>query len=176
MNCPDQQSIFAFADCELGAAQAAEIERHLAECAGCRQLVEELRALDRLGRASLASIRVEEPSTSKIVRLRPPQLQRVRPMTLTAIAAVVLALLTLARSALSHWRGNQTHSVPQQMESYRAATQPAAIAAKQSADAAFAQWIAPYLELNIPRVSLEVAASYSPPPAPAVLPDALNKN
>jgi len=42
---------------------------------------------------------------------------------------------------------------------------------KESEDTAFEQWAAPYRELHIPLVSMEVVESYNPSPIPPILPD-----
>src|ERR1035437_3375970 len=67
MSCPDHQTISAFVDRELEAILAAEVERHVAKCAICRQLVEEMQWLDDRGRAALSAIRVEEAISPNIV-------------------------------------------------------------------------------------------------------------
>ena len=92
MSCPDHQTISAFVDRELEAILAAEVERHVAKCAICRQLVEEMQWLDDRGRAALSAIRVEEAISPNIVWWRPLMRKWARPLSLAAAAAVVLAL------------------------------------------------------------------------------------
>src|SRR5207247_1317873 len=82
MCCPDHQNISAFADGELEAGQAAEVERHIAKCPSCRQLVEELQWLADCGRGALSAIHVGETTTPNIVWWRPLRRKWVRPLSL----------------------------------------------------------------------------------------------
>src|SRR5256885_7444466 len=42
---PNEDALHAYADGSLAASEAADIERHLASCVSCRQLVDDLREL-----------------------------------------------------------------------------------------------------------------------------------
>ena len=158
MSCPDHQTISAFADGELELAQAAEVERHIAQCASCRQLAEELRWVDDRGRAALRAIHVEEPNTANIVWWKSPARKWARPLSLAAAASVVLFLSIGIWIASSHF---QTAVATHQIESVTT-TPESDGPAKEPDDVAFEQWTAPYRELHIPLVSMEVAENYRP--------------
>jgi len=176
MYCPDPQTISAFVDGELEAAQAAEVELHAAKCASCRQLVEEMQWLDDCGRAALRAIHVGETTTPNIVWWRPLRRKWARPLSLAAAAAVVLALSIWTWIASSHFNRHQAASGPHQIASVTATPSGGSGPSKESEDTAFAQWAAPYRELRIPLVSMEVAESYNPGPILPVLPDDIGMN
>ncbi len=171
MSCPDPQNLSAFVDGELEAAQALEVERHVAACASCRQFVQEMQWLNDCGRAALRAIHVGDASTSNIVWSRPLWLKWARPMSLAAAAAVVLILSIWTWFALSHSSRDQTPAAPHQIASVRATIPDAAGHSEESKDAAFAQWAAPYRKLQIPLVPMEVAVNYNPAPILPILPD-----
>lgn len=59
--CPPEERLGAYADGELGAAEAAAIEAHLAACDACAREVAALRALDRLvGEAPMPAVSAAE--------------------------------------------------------------------------------------------------------------------
>ena len=47
MNCPFEEEVSALFDGELAADDAARVEAHVAECASCRALLDDLRAIRR---------------------------------------------------------------------------------------------------------------------------------
>jgi anti-sigma factor RsiW len=170
MTCPDHETLSAFADGEVAAPGAVEIELHLSTCAACRRFVDELRALNAWGRSSLQAIKAAPRRTSLVI-LAVPQpfwLRLLRPVPLAAAAAVVAGLL------LALWFAVQTGE--------RAGTLPAPVRVAEKPpiarprvaslnDRAFARWAAPYRQLRIPLVSVEEAARYSPPQIRPALPD-----
>lgn len=176
MPCPDHQTISVFVDGELEAAQAAEVERHILKCASCHQLVEEMQWLGDFGRAALSAIRVRETTTPNIVWWRPLWLKWARPVSLAAAAAVALATLIWTWFAPSHFSRDQVPSAPRQIASVWATPLGINGQSEESEDLAFAQWAAPYRELHIPRVSMEVAESYNPAPILPVLPAVIERN
>jgi anti-sigma factor RsiW len=171
MCCPDHQTISAFADGELEAGQAAEVERHIAKCSSCRQLVEELQWLADCGRGALSAIHVGETATPNIVWWKPLRRKWARPLSLAAAAAVLLALSIWPWIASSHFGRHQAASAPHQIASVTATPPGRNGQSKESEDTAFEQWAAPYRELHIPLVSMEVVESYNPGPILPILPD-----
>lgn len=166
MNCPDPQIISALADGELDPKQAAEVERHVARCASCRRSLEEMRSLEQRGRAAVEAIDVGEAAIQNVVYLRPFWLRWVGPMPLAAAAAAVVAIFIGTRLALNH---SSSHQKP--------TSAPAAAASSdESEDAAFAQWLEPYRNLNIPLVPMDVAANYDPAPILPTRPDNIGRN
>jgi anti-sigma factor RsiW len=164
MNCPDPQTISEFSDGELEPNQAAEIERHIAQCASCRESLKEMQWLEQRGRGALESIPLEDTFSQKIVPLKPSRLRWVGSMPLTAAAAAVVAVV------VGVWLFfNQTASTMRKDAG-------ANISSEQSEDAAFAQWIEPYRNLNIPLVPMEVAANYNPAPIFPTRPDNVERN
>jgi len=171
MCCPDHQNISAFADGELEAGHAAEVERHIAKCSSCQQLVEELRWLADCGRGALRTIHVRETTNPNIVWWRRLRWKWARPLSLAAAAAVVLFLSIWTWIASSHFGRHQAASAPHQVASVTATPSGRNRQSKESEDTAFEQWAAPYRELHIPLVSMEVVESYNPSPIPPILPD-----
>jgi hypothetical protein len=176
MSCPDHQTISAFVDSELEAAQAADVQRHVGKCASCRQFVEEMQWLVDRGRAALGAIHVEDTITPNIVWWRPLWLKWARPLSLAAAAGVVLALSIWTWFASSHFSLHQAPSAPDQIASDRATPPGTNGQSQESEDIAFAQWAAPYRELHIPLVSMEVAESYNPPPILPLLLEDIERN
>ena len=170
MACPDHETLSAFADNEVAAPEAVEIERHLSTCAACRQFVAGLRELDVWGRSSLPAIKVppRRPAPEVLTAPEPFWLRLLRPAPLAA-AAVMVAVFCLAL-----WLATPTGQGP------RPGPPPARVAEKPPIhrprvaslnDEAFARWAAPYRQLRIPLVSVEEAARYNPPPIRPALPD-----
>jgi len=93
--------------------------------------------------------------------LKPHGLKWARPMPLAAAAAALFICVWLG---FSHSSSRQTAALPHEV----AVTSNGS---EESEDAAFAQWLAPYRELNIPLVPMEVAASYDPAPVLPTQPD-----
>lgn len=174
MSCPDLQHLSEFADGELDSTQAADVERHVAECANCRQLLEEVHWLRDYGRAALRAIQVKEATTPNIVRWRPLWIQWARPVSLATAtaAAVVLALSIWAWFVLHPSGHNQTPTASHQIASVDETTSGARDqSSEQAEDAAFERWAAPYRKMQIPLVPMEVAANYAPTPIFPTLPD-----
>ncbi len=168
MSCPDQESLSAFADGELEAGRVAEVRAHLSTCAACQRFVEEIRELDALGQSSVREIIVTPVSIPKVVPLPVPWLRRVRPLALAA-AAVVLAGLFVAL-----WLGPWTRQGSRVVSSPGRSSGKAPLAGRgdsSSKEETFTRWAAPYRQLRIPLVTIEVAASYSPPEIRPALPD-----
>ena len=130
MCCPDHQITSAFVDGELEAAQAAEVERHVAACVSCRQFVQEMRWLEGCGRAALGAIHVREAFSLNIVRPEPPrrssfniylplfaplraQLFTFRWASLAAVWIAILALNHAARDTSSVVTAKATPISPQ---------------------------------------------------------------
>ena len=90
-------------------------------------------------------------------------------MSLAAAAAAVVAILIGAWLGLNHSGSRQTAAPPHQVA-------VAGISSEQSEDAAFAQWLAPYRNLKIPLVPMEVAANYNPAPVFPTRPDNIERN
>jgi anti-sigma factor RsiW len=63
-NCEFDEKIAAYHDGELDAQERAAVEAHLAQCAGCRQSLDQLRAMSGL------LVSVEQPRLSQIARYR----------------------------------------------------------------------------------------------------------
>lgn len=173
MNCPDHQTILAFADGEIEAVQAAEVERHLASCPNCRQFVAEMQWVDDCGRAALRAIPVGEAPSAKIVRPRKLWRNWARPVPLAVAASVLLGL------AIWTWFAANNpgfHQAPRRFAIDKPTPAGAAGRSEESAEAAFEQWAAPYRKLQIPLVPMEVAASYHPAPIEPILPNHIEGN
>jgi hypothetical protein len=162
MCCPDPQTISAFADGELETSHAAEVERHIAKCASCRQFFEEMQWVDNCGRAALGAIRIEESTPANIIWSRPQRWKWARPLSLAAAAAVVLALSIWTWIASRHSTRHQRASTPHQVASVMSTPPGGGGQSKVSDDTAFDQWAAPYRQLHIPLVSMEVVENYNP--------------
>jgi hypothetical protein len=83
--CDRSDQLIAWLDCELPEPEAAELERHVQECAECRRLVDVYKGLDKSLEAYCDTV-VE----SRTRRARPP---RWVPTLIAAAAAIVLLLL-----------------------------------------------------------------------------------
>jgi anti-sigma factor RsiW len=96
MNCPQQHHVARYHDTELDASARASFERHLDECAACRQELQSLRAISSM----LAEIPPAEPSAQAIqawstmpLRMRDRAVLRLTGW-MTAAAAAVLVVAT----------------------------------------------------------------------------------
>ena len=176
MCCPDHQTISAFADGELEASHAAEVAQHISQCASCRQLFEEMQWVDDCGRAALGAIHIGEPTTANIIWWRSPRRKWARPLSLAGAAAVVLTLSIWAWIASCHPHPHQTASVPPQVERVMATPSGSNGQSKISDDTAFEQWAAPFRELRLPLVSMEMAENYNPAPVLPILPETIEGN
>jgi anti-sigma factor RsiW len=173
MNCPDYETLAALADGELETGRPLEIERHLAECANCRQFVEEMQWVDERGRAALGTIPVGEAPVTRTVWARACWRTQWRPISLAAAAAMAIALSVwtwLAKNSAGR------HEAPHQIAPGSRAASGANRQVEESEDAAFEQWAAPYRKLQIPLVPMEVAANYSPPPVSPIQPNGIERN
>lgn len=177
MNCPEPEIISAFADGELETKEAADVERHVAQCARCRESLEEMQWLERRGRAALEAIPVEETAIQKVVYLKPFWRRWARPVPLVAAAAVAAILVGMSL-AFFHLGGRETASLTLEPVSNnnRSISSEASNSPDESEDAAFAQWLEPYRNLNIPLVSMETAANYDPAPIPPARPESVERN
>ena len=90
-------------------------------------------------------------------------------------AALVLFLSIGIWIASSHLSGNSTAAAPHQVET-ATTTADSNRQPKESDDIAFEQWAAPYRELHIPLVSMEVAENYHPAAILPVLPADIERN
>ena len=176
MCCPDHQTISAFADRELEAGQAIEVEAHIAKCASCRQLFEEMQWVDESGRTALNAIHVGEPATSNIVWWKPLRRKWPRLLSLAAAAAVALAFSIWMWIASSHSTRHERASAPHQVENL---TTPPPDGNSRSIvwdGAAFEKWAEPYRQLHIPLVSMEMAENYQPAPILPIFPENIEEN
>lgn len=115
MRHPDRARLNDYADGLLSAEKAAAVEEHLAVCADCRQLVEDVRALT----ADLAALPRDVPPPRD---LRPPVPRRA-PRRWLRIAAAVALLLGAGAAAVLVTGGP---GAPGERESRAVATDPAA--------------------------------------------------
>ncbi|MFO1094161.1 MAG: zf-HC2 domain-containing protein [Planctomycetaceae bacterium] len=78
MNCDElRDRLSAAVDGELSAAESAEIERHLASCATCRDVMSSLQSLDVQLRRETATVRDRAPDIAAAALARlPPQFDR----------------------------------------------------------------------------------------------------
>jgi hypothetical protein len=168
MLCPDNKSLSAFADGELEAATAAEVQEHLSICSACRRFVEEMRELDAWGRSSLRAIAVTSCPVRPVIPLVPLRMRLMRPLALAAAAVIVVGVSLGVW--LATYRGQEPHNLS-------ALGRPGAEISKgnkkggASANEDFARWTAPYRQLGIPLVSAEEAGRYAPPRMLPSLPD-----
>lgn len=178
MNCPDLQIISEFADGELEPNQAAEVERHVAQCPSCQQSLGEMQSLEQRGRAALKAIPVEETAIRKVVYLNPFWVNWLHPIPLTAAAAAVAIFIGACWVTPGFLGSHQTAPTPHQVAdaSNTATSSGASDNSDESEDAAFAQWLEPYRNLNIPLVPMEVAANYDPAPIPPFRPENVERN
>ncbi|HLX72471.1 MAG TPA: zf-HC2 domain-containing protein [Verrucomicrobiae bacterium] len=164
MNCPDPQTISEFADGEFDTNNAVEVERHIAQCASCRQLLGEMQWLERRGRAALEAIEVRGTTAQNVVYPKTLWLRWARPLSL---AAAVVAIFIGVSLTFHYSDSHQTSPLPHPVDD---------TSSKSEEDAAFAQWLEPYRNLNIPLVSMETAANYDPAPILPYRPDSVERN
>jgi hypothetical protein len=159
MPCPDEENLIAFADGELDASQAVQVEDHLGSCAACRQVVTELRNLNDLGKSAIQSINVPAASNPKIIPLPPPE-SRLRPLALAAAAVIVTGLLA------AFWLTQRTPRTTGNPIANTSPSTPSKITAQSalpSYNESFARWTEPFRKLDIPAVTPEEAILYDPP-------------
>lgn len=124
MNCPDSKTLLqAERDGALTDRQRADLARHLADCAGCREFRVNLAAVSEFVRSDAAGVAVPDPATewqrlqarlnSEEVRL--PRKRRLAPIywlsaPLAAAAAIALTFLALQQPPPSSPTG--TESLP----------------------------------------------------------------
>jgi anti-sigma factor RsiW len=173
MNCPEQQTILAFADGEIEAVQAAEVERHLTSCPNCSQFLAEMQWVSDCGRAALRAIPAGETASAEVVWPRNPWRNWARPAPLAVAAMLLLALSTWKWFAPNDL---DFHQVPRRFAFDKPILAGAGGQSGESAEAAFEQWAAPYRQLHVPLVPMEVAASYNPDPIEPILPDHIEGN
>jgi cytoskeletal protein CcmA (bactofilin family) len=70
MECYSEQTISVFVDGELAAAEAQRLRDHLSTCRNCRQLLDALRAENRILSESLQELTEEAPSPAHVFRPR----------------------------------------------------------------------------------------------------------
>lgn len=146
MPCPDHESLSAFADRGLDASEAAIIERHLAGCAACREVVEEMARLDACGRSAFRAIHVPARSSAIIV------LETANRRRWLALAAAAVVFVTVSELIWFFAYRPQPARIPQR--------QSAAAAEAAFSDEAFERWAEPYRRLKIPLVPLEEVAKH----------------
>lgn len=158
MRCSDQETLTIFADGEIAGMEREMIEQHLAGCEACRDLVNEMRALNSISRTALRSLRVSPP---RIVLARRRRL--LQPLAFAAAAMIALIVL-LAAVVVMSWRDGDAVKV--------AATPPlpAPATAAHSArevppllDEAFERWAAEHRRKQIPLIPMEEVATFEPP-------------
>jgi len=106
MNCADwEERIALYAGSDLGPAKAAEVERHLAECAGCQMFAGGLKASlgllrdahgEALDAAHFAAVRSRV--VAQLAHERRPLWRRAWVYGLAAVAAALLVALALRPS------------------------------------------------------------------------------
>jgi predicted anti-sigma-YlaC factor YlaD len=154
MSCPDRESLSAFADGAVEAPLLAEIERHLSDCAHCREFVLEMRRLNTQGRASLQAIKAAagaESAPSRRTALR------ARLMCELSLAAAAVLLLTV-----SAWFATRTRNASRLPTTPVSTKRPSEEKYVMPSDADFEAWAAPYRRLHIPLVPMEDVATYRP--------------
>jgi cytoskeletal protein CcmA (bactofilin family) len=70
MECYSEQVVSMFVDGELGAEEARFLREHLSSCRRCRQLLDALRAENRVLSESLQELPEEAPSPARVFRVR----------------------------------------------------------------------------------------------------------
>jgi anti-sigma factor RsiW len=176
MTCPDRQTLSVFADDELDAAKALDVERHVAACANCRQFVHEMQWLEDRGRAALDAINVGNSFASNVVRPSPLWPKWARPLSPAAAAAALVACSIWMWFAASQAGRDKAPSGSHQIARTTPAPTSANGQSEESMERAFDQWAAPYRGLRIPLVPIEVAASYDPSSIPPVIPTLEDRN
>jgi len=68
VQCPESLRVQAYFDAELDAVTAADIERHIEHCAGCRALLQDLEQMRAVLRRDLGYARAAPPLRAKIMR------------------------------------------------------------------------------------------------------------
>src|SRR5271165_1804921 len=71
MKCYSEQIVSVFVDGELAVEEAQQLRDHLSTCQRCRQLLDALRAENRVLSESLQELSEEAPSPAGVSRLRP---------------------------------------------------------------------------------------------------------
>ncbi len=170
MKCPDQQTILAFADGEMATSEAAEFERHLTSCPNCRQFLAEMQWVSDCGRTALRAIPAGETASGKIVRSRKLWRNWARPVPLALAASLLLAFSIWA------WFAENKITSPRRFAVSNRNLTGAAGNSMESPEAAFEEWAAPYRQLQIPLVPMEVAANYNPAPIEPIQPDQIERN
>ena len=165
MSCPDQESLSAFADCELEVAEIAAIESHLAVCAACREFVNEMRRLDNYGRASLRAISV--PASEKATLSAKTQISLTPPVALAAVAVILLGFGTWV---LTH---RLKEAAREAAKARPATAEGESIRSRQfnpPSDEAFERWAAPFRRLHVPLLPMEKLADYKAAEIPFATP------
>ncbi|MHC4713731.1 MAG: anti-sigma factor family protein [Planctomycetota bacterium] len=186
MSCPDRELLSAFADGELEEPKAAAIERHLAGCPACGEFVGEMRRLDSYGRSSLRAIPVKPSRAAVLLPASARGRRLLRPLTLAAAAALVIALSIAAWFLASNAiKARKQESVEEgSMQIVTPTTTRAMDLAELEkmlqlmkgprdevrSDDAFERWAAPYRLLRIPLVPMEEVANHKPDEIPPTLP------
>lgn len=164
MTCPSKEQLSQWIDGSLYDSDNAELKQHLSTCSICRDEVNELVWLDRLGREAVREIQVDphHHSLGDCSTLKPRH-----PIHTLAKVAAVLLLLSFLFWELNHKRETTNMEVsqiepkprPLDKESHEAAVTRMDIDGKS--DDAFERWIKPYRQLRIPLIPLEDLAPLS---------------
>ena len=185
MNCPDHESLSAFVDGELDPPATAFIERHLEDCAACREFVAEMRWLDTHGRTSLQAVRTTGWKRAVIPMLT-QRSRMTHPLALAA-TAVVLASLSVTVWVVTNRpkEADLLGRTSEHAKSFRETEQVTATEARLPAngverlapsDEAFERWAEPYRRLRIPLIPLEDVANYKPAVVRPIMPEAGRSN
>ncbi|PYL01113.1 MAG: hypothetical protein DME19_02645 [Verrucomicrobia bacterium] len=186
MSCFDPESLTAFADGEIDASAVAAIERHLHDCASCRQFVDEMRRLDACGRSALRTIHVMPHGRSVVIPEAATRPRVLRPVALAAAALIFVIVSGAFWFVAFRHREPRPAAAPIQAAKSPGSTdrlntaqdkQPASgDDFRASSDETFERWAEPYRRLRIPLVPLEEVANHKPPEILPTLPATTKPN
>lgn len=162
MTCPSREHLSQWIDRSADDSKHAELKQHLSICSICRDEVNELVWLDRLGREAMRAIPVDTkrhtPADCSTSKSR-------HPTYILAKVAAVLFLFSFLLWELNREQETSNHNVslveskPEPLDTAPHVVVDKGTVIDGKSDAAFERWIMPYRQLRIPLIPIEDLAS-----------------